>query len=49
LIIMLTTLAGFVFQWLREGRQHRWAKEHYNDLTKQNDEIKAQIKERPVL
>jgi hypothetical protein len=35
--LFLTTVAGFVFAWLREGRQHRWQVEEFRKL---NAEVK---------
>lgn len=33
--IFLTTVAGFVFQWLREGRRHRWQSERFASLERE--------------
>lgn len=30
--IFLTTVAGFIFQWLREGRLHEWQRERFDAL-----------------
>lgn len=30
--LFLTTLAGFVYSWLREGRRHRWQQEQFQQL-----------------
>ena len=32
LVILLTTIAGFVFQWKREGRRHRWQQEENRQM-----------------
>lgn len=32
LFLLLTQIVGFGFQWLREGRQHRWQKEQFRVL-----------------
>lgn len=32
LTLFLTTIAGFVFAWLREGRRHRWQQEQFNQI-----------------
>lgn len=31
-LIFLTTVAGFVYSWLREGRRHRWQVEQFRAL-----------------
>lgn len=31
-LLFLTTIAGFLFQWLREGRRHRWQQEKFDSL-----------------
>lgn len=33
--IFLTTVSGFVFAWLREGRQHRWQREQFADVKRE--------------
>jgi len=35
LFIFATTVVGFLFQWLREGRRHRWQQEQFRALTKE--------------
>lgn len=30
--LFLTTVAGFVFQWFREGRRHAWQREKFDAL-----------------
>jgi len=30
--LLLITIAGFVFQWLRESRHHRWQQEQLDAL-----------------
>lgn len=37
LVLFLTTVSGFVFQWMHESRRHKWEREKYEAL-------KAQIK-----
>lgn len=32
IFLFLTTMAGFIFQWLREARQHRWQQEQFADV-----------------
>lgn len=34
LVLFVTTIMGFLFQWLREARQHRWHREAMSDLKK---------------
>lgn len=31
-LLFLTTIAGFVFQWFREERRHRWAQEQFQAM-----------------
>ena len=35
IFLFLTTVAGFVFQWLREGRQRRWQIEEFRQVKRQ--------------
>jgi uncharacterized membrane protein affecting hemolysin expression len=37
LTILFTTIAGFVFAWLREGRRHRWQEDQFRQM---RDEVK---------
>lgn len=30
--ILLTTVTGFVYSWLREGRRHRWQIEEFRQM-----------------
>lgn len=41
--LFLTTIAGFVFQWMREGRRYRWQREQFRSLGQQieNGQSKA--------
>lgn len=32
LFLFLTTIAGFIFQWFREGRRHVWEREQFRTL-----------------
>lgn len=32
LVLLVTTVIGFVFQWFDAERKHRWAKEEMNAL-----------------
>lgn len=33
--LFLTTIAGFIFQWMREGRRHDWEIQEFQKLTTQ--------------
>jgi hypothetical protein len=32
ILLFLTTIAGFVFQWMREGRRREWHREQFTTL-----------------
>ena len=42
--ILLTTIAGFVFQWLREGRRHRWQQEENRQMRAAVDAVATEVK-----
>ena len=35
ILIFLTTVAGFVFQWLREGRRHKWQNDRFQQMSRE--------------
>jgi hypothetical protein len=42
--IFLTTVAGFVFAWLREGRRHKWQKEENAKMRAEVSDLKTEVK-----
>lgn len=44
LVLLLTTLAGFLFQWLREGRRHRWQQEENRQMRAEMKAVAVEVK-----
>lgn len=39
IVLLVTTIGGFIFAWLREGRRHRWQREQWERMNRKMDKI----------
>lgn len=43
-LLFATTIAGFIYSWLREGRRHRWQQEENRQLRAEVQAVATEVK-----